>query len=724
MRLALPLFLSGTFVFSASAAAVPQQFTVQAGLPGPNRWSEGVAAVDVDLDGDKDLLFANGDGFSNASTKRQNLLVINRQVEQAPGVFVDESVARLGARVSNAKQAIAGDVNGDGYPDLLYVNSFNTDTPFLYINRGAAQPGFFDMESATRGLTEVLSSAGAQFGDLDDDGDLDLVITDSGASFLGGAGARPKLYLNDGIGNFSDVSAQLNASVMVAQMDVHLVDMDLDWDLDIVITNRGSTHYLLLNDGTANFTDASSLLPSTGMVYEAEVADFDGDLDVDFFFLSLSGFNEGRVGNDLVPSGTLGFTAGPTLSGGQDDNEIGLIDYDMDGDLDVLVGSLGPTERVYRNDGALAFTLTGGIVQGVGDSTLDLAIADLDGDGDYDFVTAQGESGNYLNRMYFNQGAADTLAPRFTGIDVPMQATAGTQAVHAMVVDQLLDDGEAFLSASASYARVRSEIVSVNVSSAGFAPNNLSVAPGTRLRFINNGLGFTSIRASGAATWERFLGANPVERAFVAPIAQVITATGAQGSLTVNVVGSSPQAPATHSGNGLFRAEVGPLPVGPTAEIAVVFRAEDDAGNVSWSDISAMRDADAPGVNYCDASFNSTGVPGRIIARGNDLLADQDLTLEGFALPRNSFGIFLASPSQGVMPLGSGTLCLSTPITRFQIVQGSGPSGMVAQTLNFVGLPPGITFQVGEAWNFTFWFRDVASATGINLTDGVEVTWR
>ena len=192
--------------------------------------------------------------------------------------------------------------------------------PFLYINQGAANPGFFTLESASRGLTTAYSSAGAQFGDLDSDGDLDLVICDSGASFLGGAGGKPHLFLNDGAGNFTENAAALGAPTKRAQMDVQLVDVDNDWDLDFLgvcrASNGGGNHFLLLNNGAATFSDASSLVPSGSTnTYEAEVGDLDGDTDLDLFFVSLSGFSEGVARNDLLPGGSLGFTALPALAG-------------------------------------------------------------------------------------------------------------------------------------------------------------------------------------------------------------------------------------------------------------------------------------------------------------------------------------------------------------------------------------------------------------------------
>ena len=100
----------------------------------------------------------------------------------------------------------------DGYIEALYSNPFNTDPAFLYVNQGALGPGVFELESEARGLTEALSSASGAFGDLDDDGDLDLVLSHAGPSWAGLPGGTPRLYLNDGGGHFTDASERLGAA--------------------------------------------------------------------------------------------------------------------------------------------------------------------------------------------------------------------------------------------------------------------------------------------------------------------------------------------------------------------------------------------------------------------------------------------------------------------------------------------------------------------------------
>ncbi|MEZ6018121.1 MAG: VCBS repeat-containing protein [Planctomycetota bacterium] len=726
------LVLAGS-LSASSALAGAQQFTQAAGvLPGGNVWSEGVCAADVDRDGDLDLLFANGDGFSSAGAKRQNVLVINKLIEQGAGVFADESVARLGAHVSNAKMVIAGDVNGDGWVDLLYANAFNTDPPSLYINRGAAQPGYFDLESAARGLTEALSSSGGAFGDVDDDGDLDLVLCDSGSSLLAGAGGVPRLYLNDGAGFFTEAPQSISTTAKRAHMDVQLVDLDGDFAVDLLqanrATNTGGNHYLLHNDGAGSFTDASGLLPATsGSVYEMEVGDLDGDTDLDLFTVSLSNFQEGHIANRLVETGGLAFQAGAAQPGNVDDNELALFDYDMDGDLDVFVGSLDVRERVYRNNGGLSFTDTAGVLPSVADSTLDLTFADLDNNGTYDLITAQGESGSFTNKLYWNNGPVDGRAPRFVAVREPNATPAGgALVVHAKVRDDVQDDGEAYLAAEALVSRVPAATLTVEVTATGFVPSAASVPSGTLVRFVEAGAGAATLSGAAPHSFVRDLTAGGVaERAFVAPASHTVTAFPVPGAFQLTVTGAPIAVAATRSGGDLFRFALPTLPPGATGRVACVLRATDWAGNVGWSDSGAWNEPGVLGVVHCDPTGTSSGAPARLTVRGSAVLAAQSLTLDVSGLPASSAGYFLAARSRAMTAVSQGFLCLGAPQARLSLfVQNSGAAGAVSFALPFLSLPPSAAFQVGEAWSFQYWFRDANPAVGANFSDAVELVWQ
>ena len=438
--------------------AQAQQFVFTDVLPGPARWTEGVAAADVDGDGDADLFFADGEDYSSPGPKRQNRLVVN-QLELSAGQFADESLARLGASESHAKMVFVGDMDGDGWVDACFANAFNIDPPFLFHNRGVGQPGFFDEEGAARGISDPLNCASGNFADVDNDGDLDLALCDSGPAYVFGAGGKPRLYRNDGAGVFTNDPAFAAAvPTKSSQMDIQFVDLDNDFDLDYFgvcrTTQPGGSHYLLINQGDGTFANASPAQPGeSGFVYEAEAADLDGDLDADQFFVSLEGFGEGVVRNQLSETGSPGLTIEQVI-GADDDNEVALLDFDDDGDLDPLVGRLQGGTKFYRNLGGLVFQLDTSIVEQVFDSTLDLTVVDLDNDGALDLVTTQGESNpaQWNDKAYRNLGPADSRPPVLERLEsTDAWTSAGPWVLRAAVRDAFLDDGQDGVSAIARY---------------------------------------------------------------------------------------------------------------------------------------------------------------------------------------------------------------------------------------------------------------------------------
>ena len=742
-----------------AAPAAAQQFQHQPGLiPGPARWSEGVEAADVDRDGDLDLFFADGEGFSGPSVKRQNVLVVNQLAQTGSLAFTDESVARLGVHVSYGKGVTTADVDADGWIDALFVHAFNADAPFLYVNRGGAQPGFFDEEGAARGFTTPLNASSAQFGDLDDDGDLDVIVCDSGASLLGGAGGRPRFYRNDGSGHFTEDAASLSAPIKRAHMDVQLVDVDGDWDLDFFGANRasnsGGNHYLMLNDGSGQFSDASSLVPaSSSSTYEAEIGDLDGDKDLDLFFVSLSGFSEGAVKNELVEGGSLSFTAQPALPGSYDDNEISLCDYDNDGDLDAFVGSLSFRERIWRNDGGFAFTGQHTEITSVSDSTLDMTHADLDKDGDYDVVTAQGESNaaQWANKVYLNTGGPDTLPPvvEATHDVVDLSDVNGPWIAKAKVRDQVIDDGKDYVTAEAAYAVTPSPLsASVTIQAGGFNPPILNVVPGTTVTWTNgSGVPQTVTSATAPYTYDSTTIApgGTYSRTFVRPGTYDYASVpgGLTGQVTVPDGGTILLGGIV--GGGIWRFPMTGDASSPTARLAYELYFTDSPGNVTVTEPVVVAAPGAVGTKFCSGDGSGTacpclnqGAPGHgcansvamtgaeLTGSGSSSIAAGSLVLSGSTLAAFQPGLYFqgdnAIAGGAGAVFGDGLRCAGGNVLRLQVVTADA-AGSSSTSVDVAAAGGALA---GQTKRYQLWYRDPVGGpcgSGFNLTNGLEVTW-
>lgn len=438
-------FLLAGLVAAASSSVLSAQYrySQQPGLiTGPTVMSEGCLLVDVDQDGDLDVVFANGYVLSSTGQAIQPTLLINK-ISQGLGL-VDETTTRLPTLAIKGTLVLAFDIEGDGDEDLFFSCN-GPSQQRLYVNNGA---GVFADQSMARLGALNLAVAGCAYGDVDQDGDLDLFLNDELSN------GQLKLFLNDGSGVFTNRTAtHVVAAPKTNQQDVVLCDLDGDFDLDVVNIGKSAGQQIFLNDGTGHFpTVTTALLPAgTGLTYEAEVADLDHDGDLDMTMLSVSGVTDTVIRNNLVPSGALTFTSLTTaLTGGNgdDDNEWVLVDANNDGWLDLVNGSLQSTgEKLYLNNGAFSFARQAGNngFSPVVDSTLDVAVGDLNGDGVFDLVTAQGESGSFLNRAYYGTGPADTQPPRFVRIEqMARQSTRpdGPWVVRATAQDSAVDDGE------------------------------------------------------------------------------------------------------------------------------------------------------------------------------------------------------------------------------------------------------------------------------------------
>ncbi len=433
MRTSLPLLVT----LGLAPAALAQQFTLSTGLPAQNLWTDGVAIADLDGDGDQDIVFANGSVYGG--TGAAGALAQHLYLNNGAGSFT-AAHAQLNVVNFNAKMVIAEDFDKDGDQDLMYASGSTGSPPRLLLNNGSA---VFTDVTATNVPALALRSFSLCAGDVDNDGDLDVVVSDGGT--FGGVASQARLLINNGTGAFSDATALRMPADLYNCQDISIFDYEGDFDLDIALSGKGSGGIqgrLYLNDGTGVFT-VSTILNGlgTGATYEADWGDLDGDRDLDAMVQSISGVSEGWGRNDGVLVAPPEFTFGGTNGG--DDNEMVGFDYDVDGDMDVLVASLAAGgEKMYQNNAA-TFTYVN-VIQVQGDSSLDAGVADLDGDGDYDIVTAQGESGNFTNKIYRNNGAPDTVRPIFLRTSTPSSIGPGGTLFYCLTQDAVQDDSKAW----------------------------------------------------------------------------------------------------------------------------------------------------------------------------------------------------------------------------------------------------------------------------------------
>ena len=401
--------------------------------PNPTEYTNQATIGDIDGDNDLDIIFANGGNFSAQGPILTQRVYIN----DGTGVFTDESASRLGFS-GWCRGVELGDIDDDGDLDLIFAQDFNK-LPHLFTNDGN---GFFTDVTATQLPNITLSSSRAQFGDVDNDGDQDIYIT-SGSSNRFGCG-QYRLYLNDGGGFFTDETVgHLPIGNVCNNMDCIFGDIDGDFDLDVKTAGTGTNNSRLYrNDGTGVFTLVTDIPPDSSC-YSYDFGDINGDGDLDLLGINAgSGSTELLLENDGMGAFTnISGQISPNLS--LDDNDSKFFDYDNDGDLDLIIARLGSGgERIYNNDGNGNFTQVSGLITIFNDSTLDIMVADLTGNGKLDIVTAQGESGSFVNRIYINNGPADTIPPTIVRTEQHKDTadTVGPYVVRTVIYDQMTSD--------------------------------------------------------------------------------------------------------------------------------------------------------------------------------------------------------------------------------------------------------------------------------------------
>lgn len=245
-----------------------------------------------------------------------------------------------------------GDYDNDG--DLDLIMTFNNAPIRLYRN---GPDGFENVADEV----DLPDTAGNQrsvgLGDYDNDGDLDVYI-----GYSGHHGPKNQLFRNDledGEAKFVDVSEEAGVDIQGITRQVSFVDYDSDGDVDLYVALRTSPNRLLQNDSGV-FTDVTfqSGIAEPRRTVGACWFDMDADGDLDVFTANQNGDRDGIFRNDG------GQFAEVALELDMDqprrpiiDGSVGcaVTDYDTDGDLDLYVAAYGH-DKLWSNNGDGTFT--------------------------------------------------------------------------------------------------------------------------------------------------------------------------------------------------------------------------------------------------------------------------------------------------------------------------------------------------------------------------------
>jgi hypothetical protein len=407
----------------------------------------GVVLGDFDGDGSVDIVVVSGSTIAAAEAGEPG---------DAPRLLLNDGSGAFRAAPEGFAMApgrwgmggAAGDVDNDGDLDLVVTQWGPTR---LFLNQGGT--GF--VESTTSGFSGSRWGTSAAFLDYDRDGALDLVVVNylafrrdeidsrtSGACKWKGlpvmcgpeglTAVHDQLYRGRGDGTFEDVSVAAGFRPEAAGfgLGVTTLDYDLDGDTDVYVTNDSTPNHLWENQGNGTFVEVGFRrgvdLDANGKEQAGmgiACGDVTGDGVPDLFVTNFSGEANAFYASRTSKSGAaprfsdrthavgLGGPSLPLLGWGT-----GMIDADLDGDLDLFVmnghvypqadapgtdTSYAQPDQLFRNTGDGRFEVEP-LALGPDLVSRAAAAADLDGDGDLDIVGMQVEG---ALQLFFNRSA-------------------------------------------------------------------------------------------------------------------------------------------------------------------------------------------------------------------------------------------------------------------------------------------------------------------------------
>lgn len=391
---------------------------VHAALPTNPTHAYGLALGDIDGDGDLDILTGN-----DAAASAEVVVWKNPLTSTPPFSATGWISSPVGTTSDHANAVAVVDLDHDGDLDAVSANHDGGGAQIrVWQNDGTPFTGQWAVNTVVGTMHDNIVRA-LVVQDLDGDGDADIVAS----SDKSGTSAEVMAWSNPWDGGTGDPFGGAWTAQDVGDPDVNVYslavgDLDRDGDLDVVCGTQASGNGLLVAwknpwNGASGDPFASNwhshtlgTTPATDHILDIAIDDVDGDGDLDIATVETVGVPRSGVlrlwENDGTPFTDTWMNAAlvhPTSADPPTDylGQVALADLDHDGDVDVVTGVGGITPEESQEDDEVVAWLNLGTpfssnwtrlsVGDVGDgTTCDLAVGDLDNDGDVDVATVNG----------------------------------------------------------------------------------------------------------------------------------------------------------------------------------------------------------------------------------------------------------------------------------------------------------------------------------------------
>ena len=304
---------------------------------------------------------------------------------------------------SDMQGSAVGDLDGDGKPDVVVTNGVGDTSVSVFRNSSAGSTISFD--NPLRFVTNA-GPYSVAIGDLDGDGKPDLAIANNGSNYI-------TLYKNTSTPGSISFSNRTDILVGTNPYGIAIADLDKDGKAELVVSTEGgsSSLYVIKNvstPGSFSFGSPVSYANLAG-AFTLAIGDLDGDGNPD---IAATGGNPSGVLilRNISTSGNLLFDQPKSFEAGNYTVDVSIRDLDGDSKPELIaVNRYGNSVSVLKNrstNGNIDFETH--VDYPVGDAPLIAAIADLDGDGRPDIITANSSDDkiSILRNMI-----GDSLAP-------------------------------------------------------------------------------------------------------------------------------------------------------------------------------------------------------------------------------------------------------------------------------------------------------------------------